>query len=120
GYFLAPMRKGIRLTTGAEFAERDAPKSPVQIERAERVARTVFPLGGRLDAEPWMGARPCTPDMMPIIGKAPRHRTLWFAFGHAHHGLTLGPITGRVLAETMLGETPVIAIDAYRPGRFNP
>lgn len=120
GYFLAPMRKGIRLTTGAEFAERDAPKSPVQIERAERVARTVFPLGGRLDAEPWMGARPCTPDMMPIIGKAPRHRTLWFAFGHAHHGLTLGPITGRVLAETMLGETPVIAIDAYRPERFNP
>ncbi|MFP3748216.1 FAD-dependent oxidoreductase, partial [Achromobacter sp. SIMBA_011] len=79
----------------AAFAKRDAPKSPVQIERAERVARTVFPLGGRLDAEPWMGARPCTPDMMPIIGKAPRHRTLWLAFGHAHHGLTLGPITGR-------------------------
>ncbi len=120
GYFLAPMRKGIRLTTGAEFAERDAPKSPVQIERAERIARTAFPLGGRLDAEPWMGSRPCTPDMMPIIGRAPRHNTLWFAFGHAHHGLTLGPITGRVLAETILGETPVIPIDAYRPGRFNP
>ncbi|UXS02847.1 NAD(P)/FAD-dependent oxidoreductase [Agrobacterium tumefaciens] len=120
GYFLAPMRKGIRLTTGAEFAERDAPKSPVQIERAERIARTAFPLGGRLDAEPWMGSRPCTPDMMPIIGRAPRHNTLWFAFGHAHHGLTLGPITGRVLAETILGEKPVIPIDAYRPGRFNP
>ncbi len=120
GYFLAPMRKGIRLTTGAEFAKRDAPKSPVQIERAERIARTAFPLGGRLDAEPWMGSRPCTPDMMPIIGRAPRHNTLWFAFGHAHHGLTLGPITGRVLAETILGETPVIPIDAYRPDRFNP
>jgi D-amino-acid dehydrogenase len=45
---------------------------------------------------------------------------LWFSFCHAHHGLTLGPITGRVLAETMLGETAVIAIDAYRPERFNP
>ncbi|MDS7595859.1 FAD-binding oxidoreductase [Agrobacterium tumefaciens] len=120
GYFLAPMRKGIRLTTGAEFAERDAPKSPVQIERAERIARTVFPLGGKLDAEPWMGSRPCTPDMMPIIGKAPRHAALWFAFGHAHHGLTLGPITGRILAETMLGETPVVPLDPYRPERFNP
>jgi D-amino-acid dehydrogenase len=120
GYLLAPMNKGIRLTTGAEFTHRDAPKSPVQVDRAERVARTIIPLGNRLDAEPWMGARPCTPDMMPIIGKAPRHSGLWFSFGHAHHGLTLGPITGRILAETMLGEAPVISIDAYRPERFNP
>jgi D-amino-acid dehydrogenase len=120
GYFLAPMAKGIRLTTGAEFARRDAPKSPIQLDRAERVARTVFPLAERLDNEPWMGSRPCTPDMMPVIGKAPRHDGLWFAFGHAHHGLTLGPITGRILAETMLGEKPVIPIDAYRPERFAP
>jgi len=120
GYFLAPMKKGIRLTTGAEFADRDAPKSPVQLYRAERVARTIFPLGGRLDAEPWMGARPCTPDMMPVIGKAPRHKSLWFAFGHAHHGLTLGPITGRILAEAMLGETPLIPIGPYAAERFNP
>ena len=69
GYFLAPMEKGIRLTTGAEFANRDAPKSPVQLARAEKVAREIFPLADRLDAEPWMGARPCTPDMMPVIGE---------------------------------------------------
>ncbi|MGI2032503.1 NAD(P)/FAD-dependent oxidoreductase [Rhizobium panacihumi] len=118
GYLLAPMDQGIRLTTGAEFALRDAPKTPVQLARAEAIARKVFPLGERLDKEPWMGARPCTPDMMPVIGKAPRHRGLWFAFGHAHHGLTLGPITGRVLAETMTGEQPVIDISAYRPERF--
>lgn len=118
GYLLAPMNQGIRLTTGAEFALRDAPKTPVQLARAEAIARKVFPLGERLDKEPWMGARPCTPDMMPVIGKAPRHRGLWFAFGHAHHGLTLGPITGRVLAETMTGEKPVIDISAYRPERF--
>lgn len=120
GYLLAPMSRGIRLTTGAEFARRDAPKTPVQLDRAEAVARTVFPLGERLEQEPWMGARPCTPDMMPIIGKAPRHEGLWFAFGHAHHGLTLGPVTGRVLAELMTGEKPFIDISAYAPGRFAP
>ncbi|GAA3061059.1 FAD-binding oxidoreductase [Rhizobium viscosum] len=120
GYFLAPMNRGVRLTTGAEFATLDAPKTPVQLDRAEAVARTIFPLGERLDPEPWMGARPCTPDMMPIIGKAPRHQGLWFAFGHAHHGLTLGPVTGRVLAELMSGETPFINISAYSPSRFNP
>ncbi|KAA0699580.1 FAD-binding oxidoreductase [Neorhizobium sp. P12A] len=118
GYFLAPMNQGIRLTTGAEFASRDAPKTPVQLDRAEAVARTIFPIGERLDPEPWMGARPCTPDMMPIIGKAPRHNGLWFAFGHAHHGLTLGPVTGRALAELMTGETPFIDISAYSPQRF--
>ncbi|OWV94993.1 amino acid dehydrogenase [Rhizobium sp. R72] len=118
GYLLAPMSRGIRLTTGAEFAALDAPKTPVQLDRAEKVARTVFPLGERLDPEPWMGARPCTPDMMPIIGKAPRHDGLWFAFGHAHHGLTLGPVTGRALAEVITGERPFIDISAYSPQRF--
>jgi D-amino-acid dehydrogenase len=119
GYFLAPMSRGIRLTTGAEFARRDAPKTPVQLTRAEAVARTVFPLGERLDEAPWMGARPCTPDMMPVIGKAPRHEGLWFAFGHAHHGLTLGPVTGQVIAEAIAGEKTLIDISAYRPERFS-
>ncbi len=118
GYFLAPMNQGIRLTTGAEFARRDAPKTPVQLARAEAVAREIFPLGERLDDEPWMGARPCTPDMMPVIGKAPRHEGLWFAFGHAHHGLTLGPVTGQVIAEAITGEKTLIDISAYRPERF--
>lgn len=118
GYLLAPMAQGIRLTTGAEFAMRDAPKTPVQVDRAEFVARTLFPLAERLDAEPWMGARPCTPDMMPIIGPAPRHRGLWFAFGHAHHGLTLGPVTGRLIAEMMTGETPFTDPKPYRADRF--
>ncbi|MBV8031182.1 MAG: FAD-binding oxidoreductase, partial [Betaproteobacteria bacterium] len=99
GYFLAPMRRGIRLTTGAEFALRDAIRTPVQLGRAEPIARELFPLAERLDTEPWMGARPCTPDMLPVIGRAPRHANLYFAFGHAHHGLTLGAVTGRLIAE---------------------
>jgi D-amino-acid dehydrogenase len=108
GYFLAPMRRGIRLTTGAEFALRDAMKTPVQLGRAEPIARELLPLAERLDAEPWMGARPCTPDMLPVIGRAPRHRGLWFAFGHAHHGFTLGPATGRLVAELITGEPPFV------------
>jgi D-amino-acid dehydrogenase len=118
GYLLAPMARGIRLTTGAEFAERDAPRTPVQLERAEPVAHAFFPLGRRLDPEPWMGSRPCTPDMMPIIGPAPRHKGLWFTFGHAHHGLTLGPVTGRLIAELMTGETPFTDPKPYRADRF--
>lgn len=118
GYFLTPMQRGIRLTTGAEFARRDAIRTPVQLGRAEPIARELFPLAERLDNEPWMGSRPCTPDMLPIIGRAPRHANLWFAFGHAHHGLTLGPVTGRMIGEMIAGETPFVDPAPYRPERF--
>jgi len=118
GYFLAPMRRGIRLTTGAEFALRDAIRTPVQLGRAEPIARDLFPLAERLDMEPWMGARPCTPDMLPVIGRAPRHAGLWFAFGHAHHGLTLGAVTGRLVAEMVSGEAPFVDPAPYSAERF--
>ena len=118
GYLLAPMKRGIRLTTGAEFARRDAIRTPVQLGRAEPIARDLFPLAERVDTEAWMGARPCTPDMMPIIGPAPAHKGLWFAFGHAHHGLTLGPVTGRLIGEMIAGEKPFVDPRPYRADRF--
>ncbi|PKY10175.1 amino acid dehydrogenase [Acidithiobacillus marinus] len=119
GYVLAPMQRGIRLTTGAEFAHRDAPRSAVPLTRAEAQARQLLPgLGTRLDPEAWMGVRPCTPDMLPIIGPAPGQNGLWYAFGHCHQGLTLGPTTGRLLAEMMGGETPFTDPLPYRPERF--
>ncbi|MBC8748652.1 MULTISPECIES: NAD(P)/FAD-dependent oxidoreductase [Paraburkholderia] len=118
GYVLAPMARGIRLTTGAEIARAEAARTPVQLDAVEPIARTLFPLGERLDAEPWMGRRPCTPDMMPIIGPAHKHQGLWFAFGHAHHGLTLGPVTGRLIAEMMTGEQTLVDPRPFRVERF--
>jgi len=118
GYLLAPMNRGIRLTTGVEFARRDAPPTPVQVERTLPYARALFPLGEAVDASPWKGARPCLPDMIPVICKAPRHAGLWFDFGHQHHGLTLGPATGRLLAEMMTGEVPFTDPAPYAVERF--
>ncbi len=119
GYMLAPMRRGIRLTTGAEFAHRDAKPTPVQLGRVEPAARRLMPsLGTRLDPDPWVGARPCTPDMLPIIGPAPRQPGLWYGFGHGHQGLTLGPTTGRLLAAMMTGDVPFTDPAPYRPERF--
>ena len=56
--------------------------------------------------------------MKPVIGRAPNHASLWFAFGHAHHGLTLGAVTGRLLAETMMGETPFLNVGPFSAARF--
>jgi len=118
GYMLVPMSQGIRLTTGVEFAERDAPATPVQLARDETIASELFPLGERLEPTPWLGRRPCLPDMVPVIGRGERHHDLWFAFGHAHHGFTLGPVTGRLLAEMMTGETPFTDPSRYAASRF--
>lgn len=118
GYLLAPMRRGLRITTGAEFAAQDAPAHFHQIDGAEALARKLVPLGERLDVEPWLGARPNTVDMKPVIGPAPRHKGLWFAFGHGHQGLTLGPATGRLLAEMMTGESTYVDPSPFSPTRF--
>jgi D-amino-acid dehydrogenase len=118
GYVLAPMEQGIRITTGVEFASRDAPPTPVQFDRLLPAARALFPLGEAVEPQPWLGARPCFPDSRPVIGRAPGQRGLWLAIGHAHWGLTLGPATGRLVAEMMTGATPFCDPKPYGADRF--
>ena len=118
GYVLAPMQRGLRLTTGAEFAPIDAPPTPVQLAKAEALARELVDLGEPLPEAPWLGARPCTADMLPVMGPAPRHPGLWFNFGHAHQGFTLGPVAGRLLAEMVSGGPTWVDPMPYRPARF--
>ena len=118
GYCLAPMEQGIRLTTGAEFAHRDAKPTPVQFDRLLPAAKGLFPLGEAVEAQPWLGRRPCFADSRPVIGRAPGQGGLWLAIGHAHWGLTLGPATGRLLAEMITGQTPFCDPAPYRAERF--
>jgi len=118
GYCLAPMTQGVRLTTGAEFAARDAPPTPVQLDRLLPAARELFALDDPLDPSPWMGSRPCFADSRPVIGRAPRNTGLWLAYGHAHWGLTLGPVTGRLVAEMMTGATPFCDPAPFAAERF--
>ena len=118
GYCLAPMEQGIRVTTGAEFADRDAAPTPVQIDRVLPAARELYPLGDGIEAQPWMGSRPCFADSRPVIGRAPGQPGLWLNYGHAHWGLTLGPVTGRLLAEMMTGAAPFCDPTPYSAERF--
>lgn len=118
GYLVTPKRAGLRLTTGAELNSMEAPPRFGQLRDAETAAREILALGQRKDARPWMGSRPCMADMKPVIGPAPRHDSLWFAFGHGHQGFTLGPTTGRLLSQLMHGETPAVDMAPFSPDRF--
>ncbi|GGW22612.1 NAD(P)/FAD-dependent oxidoreductase [Vreelandella hamiltonii] len=118
GYLLAPMNAGVRLTTGAELDRLESPADEEQLGAAESVARTIFPLAERKDERAWKGARPCLPDMKPVIGPAPRHPGLWLAFGHGHQGFTLGPATGQLLADMMENKPTAIDMAPFRADRF--
>ena len=119
GYAMSPMEQGIRVTTGAEFAPRDAPPTPVQLDRVMPYVKSLFPLGEPAEAQPWLGKRPCFADALPVVGRAPGQAGLWLDYGHGHYGLTWGPITGRLLADMMTGATPFTDPAPYRAERFN-
>jgi D-amino-acid dehydrogenase len=119
GYVMAPMAKGLRVTSGAELARNGAPLTPVQLDRAERAAADLVDLGAPVENQPWLGTRPCMPDMLPVIGQASRHKGLWLHFGHGHQGFTLGPATGRLLAEQMTGDNPFLDPSPFHPGRYD-
>ncbi|MCI5076249.1 FAD-binding oxidoreductase [Oricola sp.] len=118
GFVIAPMARGLRLTSGAEFARQDAPKTPIQLQKVLPRARDLFPLEESLDAEPWLGSRPVFPDMLPVVGPAPGMPGLWLHFGHGHQGFTLGPATAELIAQMISGETPYADPTPYSAERF--
>ncbi|MBS0246156.1 MAG: FAD-binding oxidoreductase [Proteobacteria bacterium] len=118
GYLFTPMRQGIRVTTGAEFAARDAAPTPVQFDRFMPALKGLYRIGSRAEDRTWLGSRPCFPDSRPVIGRAPGQKGMWLAIGHAHWGLTLGPVTGRLLGEMMSGETPFLDPKGFAAERF--
>ena len=71
------MEQGIRLTTGAEFADRDAKPTPVQFDRLMPARARCFRSASGSTTQPWMGPRPCFPDSRPVIGRAPGQPGLW-------------------------------------------
>lgn len=118
GFVLAPMQDGIRLTSGVELAGLNAPPDFTRIQRLVPVAQQMLPgLSGEITRQ-WMGYRPSTPDSLPVIGASPHAPTVFYAFGHQHLGLTLGAVTGRLIADLISGRTPPLDMTPYRADRF--
>jgi len=117
-FALVPMRDGFRLTSGVELAGMHAPPDFAPIYKLLPIAREALPgLSDRVTRE-WIGYRPSTPDSLPVIGRSPCCASVIYAFGHGHLGLTLGPITGRLVAALAAGRQPEIDLVHYRPDRF--
>jgi len=117
-FVATPMRKGLRLAGTSELASVDAPADYSRADQLVEKARDYLPGLHCEGTSVWMGFRPSLPDSLPVIGISPRQPRVVYAFGHQHLGLTLGAITGRLVTQLHLRDTPDIDLTPYRVSRF--
>ncbi len=117
GFYLCPMSGRLRVAGTVELGGLTAPPSPHRIARLLEGARAIFPDLGEPDRT-WMGFRPSLPDSLPVIGPSRGGAEVIHAFGHGHIGLTLAPITARIVADLVGGRAPELDITPYLPTRF--
>jgi D-amino-acid dehydrogenase len=117
--FCTPMGGFMRFAGTLEFSGVNHEIRRRRLEQLTNAAKRY--LTGVRDVESrseWCGLRPCMADGLPVVGPVARCPGLFIATGHAMLGLTLGPITGRLVAEYVLDGAPAMDITALRPERF--
>jgi D-amino-acid dehydrogenase len=112
-----PIGGRMRIAGTMELAGLDAGVRSRRIDAIARSAQRFLALSLQPRTDEWAGLRPMVPDGLPVIGPA-GPAGLWLATAHSMLGVTLGPTTGRVLAEWMMLGRPSIALDAFAPSRF--
>jgi glycine/D-amino acid oxidase-like deaminating enzyme len=118
GFVLAPMETGLRLTGQVEFAGLDAPPDYRRIRGLLPAVSRMLPGVTVEEDSVWMGCRPSLPDSLPVIGFASNSNKVVYAFGHQHLGMTLGPLTGLIVADLLGERDRGIDLTPYRPERF--
>ncbi len=113
-----PMAGGVRLAGTIEFAGLDAPPNWKRADMLYGLAKRMLPALDDRDAERWMGHRPMMPDSLPVLGPAPGQPRVLLALGHGQFGMTLGAISGRIIADLAAGRAPPLDLAPYRADRF--
>lgn len=118
---VTPMGAKLRFGGTMEMSGLNEEINPARIRGIIKAVPKYYPDFRPEDFEgvqPWRGLRPCSPDGLPYVGRTRRYQNLCIATGHAMMGLSLGPITGRLLAEILSGEKPSIDLRLLDPDRY--
>ena len=117
-FVMTPLSDGLRIAGTAEFAALEA--EPDYRRAKALVKHASYYLDGLKtdNVTEWMGQRPMMADSTPVISASPRHRNVFYAFGHGHYGLTQGPTTGRHIADLVIGKEPATDLAPFRFDRF--
>jgi D-amino-acid dehydrogenase len=117
-FVMTPLADGLRVAGTAEFAALDAEPDYRRADALLEHARHYLDGLQTAGATQWMGQRPMMADSVPVLSPSPRHRNVFYAFGHGHYGLTQGPTSGRIVADMVCARKPALDLTPYRFERF--
>lgn len=118
---VTPMDGTLRFGGTMEIAGLNEDINPVRVRGIIKSVPRYYPDFQPADFDgiaPWRGLRPCSPDGLPYLGRTARFANLTIATGHAMMGLSLGPITGRLVAQILSGEKPGFDLTLLNPDRY--
>ncbi|MDX8541607.1 FAD-dependent oxidoreductase [Mesorhizobium abyssinicae] len=118
GFYMTPMAGRLRVAGTVELGGLAAPPNPRRLALLDRGVRQFFPNLGQSSSE-WLGFRPSLPDSRPVIGRSRGSSRVIHAFGHGHLGLTLAPITARLVAALIGGTVDASRLSPFAADRFS-
>jgi len=114
-----PHADALRIAGTLELVRNDFSINQRRVDVILRGARGMLNIGDTPAVQQtWRGLRPCTPDGMPLIGRARGRGDVWLATGHQMTGLKTATGTGLLLAQLMAGETPRFDPAPFRADRY--
>ena len=119
---LTPMGDSMRFAGTLELAGMDL---SINMRRVKAITKNIPTFLPEIDPnhleliEIWRSLRPCTPDGLPIIGRSDTYKNLIIATGHGMLGISLSPVTGKLVSQIVSGEEPEMDITPLRAERFN-
>lgn len=117
-YALTSMHAGLRLAGTVELGGLALPANPARARQLVDHARRLLPGLNTADPSYWMGFRPSLPDSLPVIGHAPASERAILAFGHAHIGMTLAPVTAALVRDLLSQRRASVDLAPFSPTRY--
>ncbi len=118
---ITPMGSSLRFGGTMEMAGLNEDINPLRVQGIINSVAKYFPKFSPADfenIEPWRGLRPCSPDGLPYLGRTQKFSNLILANGHAMMGMSLSPITGKLVSEIVSGEKPSFDLSLLSPDRY--
>jgi D-amino-acid dehydrogenase len=117
GFYMTPMARGIRVAGTVELAGLGRNQHRGLLDLLRFSAKRALP-ALTAPTEPWLGFRPTLPDGLPVMGYSSASKRVVYAFGHQHIGLTLGGLSGALVADLAAGRAPALDLTAFAASRF--
>jgi D-amino-acid dehydrogenase len=117
GFYMTPMASGIRVAGTVELAGLNRDKHQGLLDLLQYSSQRALP-GLGTATQPWLGFRPTLPDGLPVLGHSRASARVVYAFGHQHIGLTLGGLSGTIVADLVAGRSSPLDLRPYAASRF--